>query len=374
MKKIISFIACALFFAPSVSFGASLISGQNIDIKNPILENAYITGQNLNIGANLNGDFVGAGLNINIENDVRGSVILAGANVNITSNVTGSVRIAASKVNVTGVIGGDLFIMGSDVYVAKNTVINGDLIVFGSDLKMDGVVYGNIQGSVMTMRVRGTVGKSIKMNIGNYAGFANDARVSGDFVYSSAYAFEVPNNVVLGAVKHNPVELSWRDKGYLGITAGKVYNKFISFLGLVLFALIYCLIAPNEPVKIKNIMRKNFWKSLGIGFLMTVSIPVAMVIFFVSMIGVPIGLILGVLMIVAMYVSKIFVAAFVSGFMFKDTHNKWATFGKITLGLFILMIVGLIPYVGPAVSVILFFPAFGAIAMRKHEVWKLLKK
>ncbi|KKQ71470.1 MAG: hypothetical protein UT33_C0009G0061 [Candidatus Peregrinibacteria bacterium GW2011_GWC2_39_14] len=373
MKKIISFIACALFFIPSVSFGASLVSGQNVDVKNPILENAYILGQNLNIGANLNGDFVGAGANINIENDIKGNVIAAGANINITSNVTGSVRLATGKAIITGVIGGDLFVMGSDVYVAKNTVINGDLIVFAGNLRMDGVVYGNIQGSVNSVLVRGTVGKSIKMDIGSYANFSNDSRVSGDFVYSSAYTFEVPNNVILGTIKHNPVELSWRNKGYLGITAGEVYNKFMSFLGLVLFALIFCLVAPNEVTKTKNIMRKNFFKSLGIGFLMTISMPVAMIIFFVSMIGVPIGLILGALFIIAIYVSKIFVAAFVSGFIFKDTHSKWAIFGKLTLGLFILMIVSLIPYVGSIVAIVLFFPAFGAIAMRKYEVWKLVK-
>ncbi|MFA6549935.1 MAG: hypothetical protein WCT36_01100, partial [Candidatus Gracilibacteria bacterium] len=200
MKKIISFIACALFVIPSVCFGASLVGGQNVDIKNPILENAYILGQNLNIGANLNGDFVGAGANINIENDIKGNVIAAAANINITSNVTGSVRLATGKAIITGVIGGDLFVMGSDVYVAKNTVINGDLIVFAGNLRMDGVVYGNMQGSINSVLIRGTVGKSIKMDIGSYANFSNDARVSGDFIYSSAYTFEIPNNVVLGAV------------------------------------------------------------------------------------------------------------------------------------------------------------------------------
>lgn len=374
MKKIIFVISCALFLFPTVSLGASLVSDQNVDIINPILENTYISGQNLNISANINGDLVAAGMNLNIENDIRGSLIAAAANVNISANIMGSARLATGKTSITGVIGGDLFIFGGDVNIAKNTVINGDLIVFGGDVKMDGIVYGNIQGSAGTIRIRGTVGKNVKMNIGSSAIFSNDARVSGDFIYSSAYESSVPKNVVLGTVKRNPVELSWRQQGLLGITIGKIYDSFIGFLAITFLALFYCMVASGEVIKIRNLIQKSFFKSLGIGFLMGIATPIAIIIFFVTVIGAPIALILTALFLIIAYMSKIFAASFISGFIFKDTHNKWATFGKITLGLFILMIVGLIPYAGKIIVFALCVPAFGAILVRKYEILKNWKK
>ncbi len=374
MKKIISIAAVLFFMIPTTGFAASIMTGDSVNVKDAVFENLYVSGGAINVESAINGDFVSAGGSINIENDIAGSVLAAGGTINITANVKGSVRVAGGQVFVKGNIDKDLLVFGGDVDIAENSVIGGDLIVYSGNVKLNGVVHGNVHGGVSMFRLIGSVGKNVNISIDDYARIADNARVNGDFIYTSSTVVYVPQGVVGGSVKRNEVSRGWSGKGFLGVTLGDIFGRFLGFLTLVLIGLLISFFAHDEFNKTADLTKKSFWKYLGIGFLIMVVAPIGCVILLFTIIGVPLSLIIGAMFLMMGYVAKVFAGFFVGDLIIRKRGNKWQTWLKAVLGLAIVMIAGFIPFIGWLAVFALWLVSFGAFMTRRYQMMKFLKE
>ena len=64
---------------------------------------------------------------------------------------------------------------------------------------------------------------------------------------------------------------------------------------------------------INKTIKKSFWKSLGIGFLILVAVPIASVILLVTVIGIPLAVIAVLAYVILLIVSRVFFAFFIVG-------------------------------------------------------------
>jgi len=373
MKKIILMIAILSFMMPATSFAASIMTGNNVNIKDAVSENIYVSGGAIDVGSPVNGDFVSIGGSIEIENDVAGSVLAAGGTINIAANVKGSVRAAGGQIFIKGNIDKDLLVFGGSVDIAENSVIGGDLIVYGGDIKINGVVHGNVYGNTTSFRLMGLVGGNVNIAIRNYARIADNARVNGDFIYTSSSIVYVPDNVVGGHIKRNESSKKWQEKGFLGITLGDIFSGFLKFLTLALIGLLISLFIHDEFNKTSALVKKSFWKYLGIGFLAMVAVPIASVILLFTIIGAPIGLIAGAMFLIMGYITKVFAGFFVGDLIIRKIGGKWHTWLKTVLGLTIITIVGFVPLIGWLAVFIVWLASFGAFIARKYQAFKFLE-
>ncbi|MBI5152154.1 hypothetical protein HZA39_01350 [Candidatus Peregrinibacteria bacterium] len=375
MKKIMLLTVFMAFFLPTSAFAASVVSAENIYVKNPTTENLYLSGRDISVDANIIGDFVALGMNIVIDNDIQGDVLAAGTAINISSNIKGSSRMAGAKISINGNVDNDVFVIGGNVDIAKNSVIGGDLIVYAGNVSMDGIVHGNLRGDVNMIKITGSVGKNVILEIEDYVRIAQDSRINGDLIYTSSTIVYVPDGVVGGAIKRNAFAETWLQKGFLGITLGNVLAKFIGFLTFAIIGLLIAFLVPIEFPKVSELMKKSFLKYLGIGFLILIAAPIGCVILLFTVIGVPISLIIAAVALIMGYVSKIFAGFFIGDLILRhETTNKWKLWGRILLGLAIISVVGFVPFAGPLAVFVLWIAAFGAFVTRRYHMLKFLKE
>jgi hypothetical protein len=110
------------------------------------------------------------------------------------------------------------------------------------------------------------------------------------------------------------------------------------------------------------------WRSLGLGFAVLAGVPVAMILMAITLVGLPASLMLLAVYLVAIYLAKIWVAAFLGHILLKSpgtTKGDWLL--GLLVGLFILTIVGYIPYLGGLVRLGVVCLGLGAFAWQLYR-------
>lgn len=376
MKKIIFVLGFLFFVLPMTSFAATVQNGYAVTIANPIPENAYISGDAISVESNIIGDLVSAAGYLNIENDVFGGVIAAATAIDISSNIKGSARLAGSTVKISGNVNGDVFVLAGNVDITKNATIGGDLIVYAGNVKIDGIVHGNLQGDIGILRITGIIGKNVNIKTGKFANVSETAKINGDFIYTSSSIAYIPKTSVVGEIKRNEIAGDWHNKGLFGlVTFGYLFAKLIGFLMMAIIGLLIAIFVPTEFLKVALLIKHSFWKYLGIGFLALIVIPISCIILLCTIIGAPFGLIVGAAFSIMAYVSTIFAGYFIGNLILRgETHNKWKIWGKALLGLLIMSIVCLIPFLGWLAVFVAWLVGFGAFIARRWEMVKFLRE
>ena len=130
-----------------------------------------------------------------------------------------------------------------------------------------------------------------------------------------------------------------------------------------------------------KIWRPNFWtktaqpiaelplKTLGVGFLTLVVTPLLIILAMVTVIGIPLGMLMGIVYWVAMYLSKIIVAVFIGQWLAK--RFKWPELHKgvwyVLLGLVILALLNMIPFVKFIVGLLTVVAGLGALILAHYK-------
>ena len=91
------------------------------------------------------------------------------------------------------------------------------------------------------------------------------------------------------------------------------------------------------------------WLSLGWGAIILCATPIAAIITFITVIGVPVGLIGLTLYGIAIYLSQLVVGLFIGYWIigyFSKVESRGVLTGALALGFLILTLLKLIPYIG----------------------------
>jgi hypothetical protein len=110
------------------------------------------------------------------------------------------------------------------------------------------------------------------------------------------------------------------------------------------------------------------WLSLGLGALLLVGVPVAMVVIAVTVVGLPLSLILLATYLIAIYLTNIWVGAFLGRILLKSTgtsKSDWML--ALLVGMLVLTVVRFIPYIGPLIHLGVVCLGLGAFAWQLYR-------
>ncbi len=340
-------------------------------------------------------EFVTVGANETVDD----TLLAAGNVVRIEGVINGDLLAFGESVEVRGTVKGDL------ISFAKRTIVSGtvegNIFNFSSALDLDGQLAHNLYGAMQSLRVsdRGRVGGGILIGAGNvalegdvnrgavlYAGNANvsgkigrelsmqgdsltvtnTARIGGDL---SVRVRQLKNvHIADGATITGTRDIQLRlrqshftrPKFYFYKAVWLAAAMLVGWLGLVLFPGFFQ--ASAQAVS-------SGWRSLGLGFAVLVGVPVAIILIAITLVGLPASLMLLMFYLVAIYLSKIWVGALLGRMILKPTtatKGDWLL--GLLVGLFILTIVGFIPYLGGLVRFGVVCLGLGAFAWQLYRV------
>lgn len=287
---------------------------------------------------------------INIDGNIDGDLITAGNNLELSGNIKNNIFAAGNSITIKGIIGKDVFVGATNVYVEKDAIIEGDLIVGTNTLVVEGIVKGNIRAGAKSIKINSLVEKNVYLNVENLS-IGAEAKINGDVIYTSAKEANIdPASLINGKIERKQVTVSNTKKN-------KIHSFVLSFFGTLIVGVVLLTLLTKKIDSLSENIKNKFWLNLLIGFVALIVTPFIALILLISLVGTPLALIIIALYAFLIYASKIFVGIYIGKLILKD---KWHPLASMTLGVFLIYIVSILPFIGGLVSFIVILLGLGA--------------
>lgn len=373
MKRFSALLLGFFLFTTTGASAYTSLAGSDISLKNPVSDDVYVAGSEVNIDQSVNGDLTIFGGTVHVYEDVSGDVLVAGGRVVIHSNVSGDVRVAAGMVTISGNIKGDVIMAGSILDLSRTATVGGSVMVHGGVVTLEGNISEHLNGTATIMKIKGWITGNVHVSTSNYLGVSQSAKIRGNLSYFSKNPIVLPEGVVTGKIERvAPYFATQQTLIYGFLNTGMLIGILWNLLSLLLLGAILLLFIPHEFMKFPEVMRKNFLKSLGVGFLGVTAGTAFVLMCAVTVIAMPLALILGFGFVTLWYLSQLVVGLFLGSLMLRSKQRSVRrTYGVMALGLLTASVIALIPLVGGLIIFVLMLAAFGVMLRRKYE-WAMV--
>jgi cytoskeletal protein CcmA (bactofilin family) len=338
----------------------TVASGEVID------DDLYITGGEITVDGTINGDLVAFGGAITVNGSVNGGVIAAGGTVVLNGKVSRAVRAAGGDLSISGTVGGDLVVAGGQVKVTSTASIGGDVLLGAGSVRIAGPVRGYIKGGSGDVVLSSEVGEDVELGVGRLT-LASTAVIRGDLTYISEDEASVqPGSQVMGQTTHQLPEARPEKLA----PAFGIVGKVLGFVMALIVGIIIILVARRRAASIADSVRDKPWQSLGWGTLVLIATPIAILLVLITVIGIPLGLIGLALYLIALYLAQVFVALTIGSLILRRSaadENQGLLIGALAIGLAILSLLGLIPYLGFFIGLATIIFGLGALVVSEQR-------
>ena len=365
---IVSLLAILLVTFTAVSVLAfNVRSGDNVTVASGdvIDGDLYVGGRTIIIDGTINGDLIAAGRTIMVNGTVNGNIIAAGEIVDINGEVTHAVRVVGGTLNISSTIGRDLLVAGDKVSIASTAEIGSDLLLGAGTARIDGLIKGDVNSGVEHLIIASTASIQGKLTYisENEANIQSGAQIRGTITHKLP---DVKERLAVGTHRLPAVG----ERLVAGIRIG-LWGKIIRFLMALVLGIIIVLLAPRRVKAVTESIRTRPWASLGWGAIILIFTPIAALIACITIIGLPLGLITLVLYTIAICLTQLFVGLFIGQLITgssRGVESRAALVGALVLGLAILYLLRLIPYLGAVIWVATILFGLGAILVSGRKL------
>ncbi len=146
--------------------------------------------------------------------------------------------------------------------------------------------------------------------------------------------------------------------GFIGMVIIMIFS-FFKLLFLMVVAALVTHFFPEQVINMADSCKRSFWKALLLGFLVVVLIPLLVVSFIITLIGIP----LVPLLIVSLILTNLYGTVGVSlwaGRLLPNDGNR-SLMANVTLGVLVIWLAKLIPVINIFVKIGTGFLAFGTV-------------
>jgi len=368
---LILFLLLFILLPLGTSSATRFIAKDNIFISESqvIPDDLFVGGQNIKVDGRVEGDLIAGSRTMILTGKVTGSVISAGQNLDILGDVEGSVRALSQTTNINGTIERNVINFGASLNIRHTGKVKRDVTALGNELIVDGEIGRRLRATVGSAVISGTINGDVDLKA-NSITLMPTARINGNFKYKSEKEAKIePGAQIAGETEWNKIEPEEKkDKGFFCTT--NLLIRSLLLVACIVTGLFLILIAGKYVKAAEKMVFDSFLKSLGLGFILIVCIPVAIVIFLITLIGIPIAIITLFAYLILFYISKILVGIAVgkkilTGF----AKDKEAPLGwSLILGLILLTILTNIPYLGWLIYFVIVFTGFGAAILARKAL------
>ncbi|WP_266079112.1 bactofilin family protein [Haladaptatus caseinilyticus] len=295
-------------------------------------------------GETVNGDLTATAGSVVVRGTINGDLTAFAGNVLVarTGTVGGNVSALAGNVRIEGAIGGNVETGGGNFVLARTGTIRGMLEGGAGYSLLAGTVGGDVQITSETLEVAGT------------------ASIGGNLVYDAETFERVPGASIEGTVRQDE---SMANVGPAPVPRvpnwiGTLYGFFVNLLlGAVLLA-----VFPTFSDGVAERARSTPLLSAGVGLLLLILVPIVLVVFAITIIGIPISILGAFLFVILLWVGTVY-GSFTLGvwlLSLADEANRWLA---LLVGLLVVALVNQIPILGGLIQFVVLLLGLGALAM-----------
>jgi cytoskeletal protein CcmA (bactofilin family) len=342
--------------------------GQTVDVDTIIDDDIYICGDNVAIKGTVLGDVMVIAGRVDITGNVTGDVMAFGNKVVINGRVGDDVRVFAGRLIVNGHIGDDLMVGAGDIIVSDSADIKGDVAFGCGQMELMGDVDGNIKGGADKIILSGNVGGDVKLDSEDL-NILPGAHISGNLTYSGPNEVTIPSDVVEKSVTFNEKAVSKEN----GIDAYSILCWLINYFSLLVIGLLFITLLPNRSEAIINDISERPLMKIIAGFVLFSAMFIGSILLFCTVVGIPLGVLLLFMISALMYGARVFFGLWLGKAIFSRLGKESKPWMEMVLGLFVLLILTSLPWIGFLIYLLVSFIAIGAIYSEKKRFYKELR-
>jgi cytoskeletal protein CcmA (bactofilin family) len=332
-----------------------------------VFNDLYAAGGTVVIAGDVEGDLTAAGGDITVTGRVAQDAILAGGSVSLSGILGDDLRAAGGRIQVTGKVGGDAVVAGGQVYFVSGSSVAGDMIVSGGGVIADAAVGGRVKIVAREVTVNGPVAGDVHITADRIV-IGKKTLISGNFTYKSRKEAEIKAGAVIkGETAFERMEApSHRVRTGAFLAAWTVGR----YLMLLTAALIAVLLFKRLSQGVVERALGRFGRELLTGFIVLIVVPAAVLLCFITVIGVPIGL-AGLFAYFLLFILSSVYAGVVVGSLIQKALLKRpsleASWKTALIGVTVYTVAGLIPFLGWLFKFAFFLAALGVMSRIVYE-------
>lgn len=251
--------------------------------------------------------------------------------------------LAGNLVEISGTIEKDLFVAGNVITLTKTAQIGGDIFGAGNEFVINNDLQGDLSVTASTVKFKNGVKIAGNVNLDvEKIIFEGDNQIAGALTYNdTASVVGLENATYHEREVYHIVETE--------ITVlDMLLEKLLSIAGLFLVMVVIVFLSPRLHSRIADESdAKRTVTNFAIGAWVLLLVPILAVLLLCTLIGAPLGLILIGLYIIGIYLSQGFAGLWLGHLVVeKLCKSKTNACVEVLVGIVILGILALIPYVG----------------------------
>jgi cytoskeletal protein CcmA (bactofilin family) len=363
--RLLALVVLILALTPSPAAAADIRSADTITIgtTETIDDDLYAFGSNIAINGTIRGDLIAAGNNISVDGNVTGDVFAAGNSITIRGQVGGSVRAAGQSLFVDGRVTNDLIFGGNVFELTTNGRVGRDAIVGTANATISGQIGRDLQAGSANVKIDGGIGGDVLAQVDQLQ-LTERATVGGNLKYTSRNEAQIANtSSVKGTITR---ETPRGDSGTPPLVTGPaalVLDWVKGLIGLLILGILVVFFFPGFSRRAGEALVRSPWVSLAVGALVLIGLPILAIVFFavgVLIGGWWIGLVVLACYGVVLALSIPVAGVGVGGAILRMGRRPVPVWLALLIGLVVLLLVALIPILGPLVFFIACLFGMGA--------------
>jgi cytoskeletal protein CcmA (bactofilin family) len=347
--------------------------GQTVVQSGPaVASDLYAFGGGVDIQADVQGDLVAAGGRVVTAGRVEGNLIVAAGSVDLGGTVRGNVRGVGGAITISGQVGRNLNAGGGTVVLAPEAVIDGHARLVGGEIRVAGTVAGKLYAAGAVIVLGGDLQGDVEL-VAQEIEVLPTARIKGTLTYWSPRDARIDHKATIqGGVIHNFPEFP-RALTRTG-TALVTVSRVLFMAGLIVTGVALYLLFPGFTVLASHTIGSDPFRSLGIGLVLVVTMPVIAILTMLTILGIPLGLLVFVLYFAALLVGFLITAFFLGDvgcrtFLREGRRSRSTRVLWLILALALLALVNQIPYLGGTLMVVAVLLGLGAMSLHIWRHW-----
>ena len=349
------------FALPSVaSAPASFSVGQSLVAASSSPGNAYAIGASVVVTAPVNGDLSAFGGSVITAAPVAGDELVFAGSVSSRASIAGDLRVLGGSIDVSESVAGDLVALGFSV--RESGRVKGTMFIVGANVTVsngaDGpvAIYGN------NIMLSGDFAEDVSVVAGGRLALAPDTVIHGRLSY------EAPDTAVIPASAVVQGGIAYTNASYLPDVGT---SRALAFLSIGLFlaariigALILAgLLAGLFPKfagtvidSVREMRVRDLLLALLLGFAIFVATPIVIVLLSFTFVGIGLALLLFILYALLVLLSFVYAGIATGGMLAQRfVKRERVLWHDGVLGMAVLSVIMLVPFVGfPVISLLVF--------------------
>jgi hypothetical protein len=235
--------------------------------------------------------------------------------------------------------------------------IGGSITTFVNSLTIDGHVARDLLVMCKSTSISGAVAGSIDAK-GDTLRFGPGAHVEGSVKFKGNQPPDVSAKATLASTPEFSKLEHQRE-----YSESKFYVwRVIWTAAVILFGLVLFLLIPSFARESVD-SAERYGASFGLGALVFFGIPIAAIFACITVVGLIIGISTFIVWLTALFSAQIVVGTIVGQWIMGRTSETWQFIGRMVVGVIVIRVMGMIPFLGFWVRVAVVLWGMGAISL-----------